>query len=133
MKLATHSFDNSDPCHQPPGRRRKDAEPRLASHLAVLCAVFLAASVYAQQADTAAEPTAPKAPQQTNAPAINVEEPDANKESKTDDWEWDSDWESKAHQGVRREAVVAIWHDAELKAEDRSEAVVAIGGSSRAL
>lgn len=133
MKLTTNPFHKPGPCLQPRSRRR-NADRGLAWFLSAICAVFLGASVYAQQADTAAtEPTAARAAQQTNSTATNAEEPDATKESKPDEWDWDWDLEGKGHQGVRREAVVAIWKNAELRAEDRSEAVVAIGGSATAL
>src|SRR5689334_1815553 len=131
MKDTTNLFHNTGRCLRPRSRRRKQANTRPAWFLSTICAVFLAASASAQQADTVpTEPTGPKAAQQTNGPAINVEETDSNKESKPGEWDWDWDSETKGSHGVRREAVVAIWNDAELRAEDRSEAVVAIGGSA---
>jgi len=101
--------------------------------VAVACGILLAASTQAQLPDTATEPTV-KAGQQTSNTTATAEEPDATKESKTDEWwNWDSDWEGKGPHGVRREAVVSIRQNAELKADDWAETVVAIGGSSTAL
>jgi uncharacterized RDD family membrane protein YckC len=99
--------------------------------VAVACGILLGASGHAQQPDAATEPTA-KTEQTTNSTTTIAEEPDATKESKPSEWDWDLDSEGKGSHGVRREAVVAIWKNAELKAEDRSEAVVAIGGSATA-
>src|SRR5882757_1325796 len=99
--------------------------------IAVVCGILLAASAQAQQAEAATEPTA-KAGQQTNSTAITAEEPDATKESKPSEWDEDFDWEGKGRHGVRREAVVAIRKNAELKADDWSDTVVAIGGSATA-
>jgi uncharacterized RDD family membrane protein YckC len=99
--------------------------------LAVACSIVLAASARAQQPDVTEQTT--KAGQTTNSTTITAEEPDTTKDSKSSEWDGDWDSDTKGSRGVRREAVVAIWNDAELKAEDRSEAVVAIGGSARAL
>src|SRR5882724_4516167 len=100
---------------------------------AAVCGVLFAITALAQP-DAATEPNATDAAKQTNA-AVNIEEPDSTKESKHEpsEWDWDDDWESKGHCGVRREAVVAIRKDAELKADDWSDTVVAIGGSATAL
>src|SRR6266481_6674308 len=98
--------------------------------ITVACGILLAASAQAQQAEPI-EPTA-KAVQQTNGTAITAEEQDANKESKPSEWDEEFDWEGKGRHGVRREAVVAIRKNAELKADDWSDTVVAIGGSATA-
>jgi uncharacterized RDD family membrane protein YckC len=101
---------------------------------AVACGVLFALSGRAQQADTTiTDPAATVTAQETNKTAVTAEEPDSTKESKpqSDEWEWDS--EARQGRGVRREAVVSIRKDAELKADDWSDTVVAIGGSARAL
>jgi uncharacterized RDD family membrane protein YckC len=97
-----------------------------------LCGVLLTSSVYAQ-AD-ATDPNEADTAKQTNA-TVNAEEPDSAKESKheSSEWDWDWDWEGKGHHGVRRESVVSIRKNAELKADDWSDTVVAIGGSATAL
>lgn len=101
--------------------------------LATICGFVIAGSAHGQQADAAAtEPTSVNAAQQTNTNTTVAEEPDATKETKHEKDEWDWDWEDTARHGVRREAVVAIRRDAELKAGDFAEAVVAVGGSATA-
>lgn len=101
--------------------------------IAFTCGLLLATSVWAQP-DTTAEPNTTITPQQTNHTTV-IEEPDSTKESKqeTDAFDWDEDSQSRGHHGVRRETVVAIRNDAELKADDWSDTVVAIGGSATAL
>jgi uncharacterized RDD family membrane protein YckC len=96
--------------------------------IALACGLLLAGSVWGQ-ADTTAEPST------TNRTTANLEEPDSTKESKhdTDELDWDDNWESRGHHGIRREAVVAIRKNAELNVGDWSDTVVAIGGSATAL
>src|SRR5436190_9436859 len=134
MKVTTSSIHKSDVCLRWRSRRCLEANSNFGRILAIAFGLLLAGSVHSQQSDvTPTDVTTTKGPQ-TNS-AINVEEADAAKASKEDSSEWDWDWDSegKGRHGVRREAVVAIWQNAELKAEDRSEAVVAIGGSATAL
>src|SRR6266498_375039 len=102
--------------------------------LAATC-VFLFGGSAMAQADDAVDPNATNTAQGTNQSAVNVEEPDSAKESKheTSDLDWDWDWERKGGNGIRRETVVAIRKNAELKADDWSEMVVAVGGSATAL
>jgi uncharacterized RDD family membrane protein YckC len=71
--------------------------------------------------------------QQTNKATNQAEDAGTQTNATPSDSEWEWDWEGTGTLGVRREAVVAIWNNAELRAEDRSEAVVAIGGSATAL
>lgn len=109
--------------------------------IAVACAWSLAASAQPQQPDASGDTN-----QQTNKAAIQAE--DAEKAGlglKSEDsttqstagasewWDSDTDWEGKGVRGVRREAVVSIRSNAELKAEDWADTVVAIGGSATAL
>src|ERR1043165_9275010 len=94
--------------------------------VASICGLLLAASVHAQ----------PDAVEPTNKAAVTVEEPDSTKESKPESSEWwdsDFDWEGKQIHGVRREAVVAVRKNAELKSDDWADTVVAVGGSATAL
>lgn len=104
-------------------------------YVAIACGVLLGTSAQAQPNATTPEPAVGQTVQQTDKPAVTVEEPESTKESKheSSEWDWDDDWESKGHRGVRREAVVSIRKDAELKADDWSDTVVAIGGSATAL
>jgi uncharacterized RDD family membrane protein YckC len=104
-------------------------------YLTVSCGVLLAASLQAQPDTVPTDPATTGAVQQTNKTTVNVEEPDSAKESKQepDEFDWDQDWQGRGHHGVRREAVVAIRKNAELKADDSSDTVVAIGGSATAL
>jgi uncharacterized RDD family membrane protein YckC len=99
---------------------------------AIAGSILFAASAQAQQAEATDQST--KAGQ-TNSIAVTPEEPDTTKDSKSNEWDndWDRDWEAKGTHGVRREAVVAIRKNAELKADDWSDTVVAIGGSATAL
>ena len=103
-------------------------------YVAVVCGVLLGASAQAQPGATTPDATDAKTAQ-TNIATVTAEAPDSTKESKHEpsEWDWDEDWEGKGHRGVRREAVVAIRKDAELKADDWSDTVVAIGGSATAL
>jgi uncharacterized RDD family membrane protein YckC len=95
--------------------------------IAVACYWSLAASAQPQP-DVSNDTT-----QQTNKATIQAEDAGTQTNAAASDSEWEWDWEGKGTPGVRREAVVAIWNNAELRAEDRSEAVVAIGGSATAL
>jgi uncharacterized RDD family membrane protein YckC/cytoskeletal protein CcmA (bactofilin family) len=109
--------------------------------LAVACSCSLAASAQAQQADASADSN-----QQTNKAVIQAEDAekarfglkseDSTAQSAlgaTEWWDSDADSEGKAVRGVRRESVVSIRSNAELKAEDWADTVVAIGGSATAL
>ncbi len=98
------------------------------------CAILIAFSAQAQPDTAAADPPTATA-QQTNRPAVNVEETDSTRESKREssDLDWDEDWEHRGGHGTRRDAIVAIRKNAELRAEDSSEMVVAIGGSATSL
>lgn len=97
--------------------------------IAIACSWSLGASVHAQQPDASND-----ANQQTNKAAIQAEDSTTQPTSGSSEW-WDSDtdWEGKGVRGVRREAVVSIRNNAELKAEDWADTVVAIGGSATAL
>jgi hypothetical protein len=129
MKVTTNSIEKSDTAG--------GAYAQMARlYLAAACGVLLAVSVHAQQPDaTTTDTTKAETVQQTNSPTVNVEDSDSTKEAKheSSEWDWDDDLESRGHHGVRREAVVAIRKDAELKADDWSDTVVAIGGSATAL
>jgi len=109
--------------------------------IAAACSWSLAASAQPQQPDAGADTN-----QQTNKAAIQVEDAEKAKFGlKSEDsttqstaglsewWDSDTDWEGKGVRGVRREAVVSIRNNAELKAEDWADTVVAIGGSATAL
>jgi len=114
----------------------KETTPKLFSRslwrnvwaIAVACSWSLAAS--AQPLPEAGNDTN----QQTNKAAIQAEDSTTQTTSASSEW-WDSDtdWEGKGVRGVRREAVVSIRGNAELKAEDWADTVVAIGGSATAL
>jgi uncharacterized RDD family membrane protein YckC/cytoskeletal protein CcmA (bactofilin family) len=109
--------------------------------IAVACSWSLAASAQPQQPDASADTN-----QQTNKAAIQAEDEekarfglkveDSTAQSTAGSSEWwdsDTDWEGKGVHGVRREPVVSIRKNAELKAEDWADTVVAIGGSATAL
>lgn len=98
------------------------------------CAVLFAFSAGAQADTPAAESPISTTAQQT-AGTVNAGEADSTKESKpgTDEFDWDEDSQSRGHHGIHREAVVAIRKSAELRADDWSDTVVAIGGSATAL
>lgn len=125
MKVTTKSNSQSGSLN-----KRISSVPRL--FVATFCAALITAAVQAQP-DTATEPNA-EAAQKTNI-TVNAEETESTNEAKHEstDWDWNWDWEGKGRHGVRREAVVAIRKDAELKADDWSDTVVAIGGSASAL
>jgi len=96
--------------------------------IAIACSWSLAASAQ-PQLDANADST-----QQTNKAAVQLEDSNTQPSSASSEW-WDSDtdWEGKGVRGVRREAVVSIRNNAELKADDWADTVVAIGGSATAL
>jgi uncharacterized RDD family membrane protein YckC len=98
--------------------------------LAIAAACSWSLGAFAQaQLDANADST-----EQTNKAAIQAEDSTTQPTSASSEW-WDSDtdWEGKGVRGVRREAVVSIRNNAELKAEDWADTVVAIGGSATAL
>jgi uncharacterized RDD family membrane protein YckC len=97
--------------------------------IAIAWSSSLVATAQPQQPEAVTEPGT-KTGQQTNSTTVSAEEPDATKESKPSEWDEDWDWEGKGLHGVRRETVIAIRKNAELKAEDWADAVIAIGGSA---
>ena len=139
MKVTTNSFNLSATFH-------KWTSDVLRLWLIAFCAAaLLAGSVQGQQADTAAaEPNATETARRTNDTAkaeeaerdrLGLQAEDTAKDSKSEASEWwdsDTDWEGKGVRGVRREEVVSIRQNAELKADDWAETVVAIGGSATA-
>jgi uncharacterized RDD family membrane protein YckC len=100
---------------------------RLNSFLLLLCGLPYIGHAQAEQPDSAAPATVTNITQQTNSSGLKVEDADSNADDY--DWYWDR-WKGP---GVRRETIVAIRKDAELKAGDAAEAVVAVGGSASAL
>src|SRR5215471_9641158 len=112
MKVTTKSFKK-------PGSLCKSSIGMLRLYVAAFCGVLLTTSVQAQPDTATTEPNTAAVQKTNTTDAVNVEDPDSAKEAKqpASEWDWDEDWEKGQH-GVRREAVVAIRKDAELKADD---------------
>jgi uncharacterized RDD family membrane protein YckC len=136
MKVTTDSFDRVEVFVRPCSDRRIYPARFLPLHigggkLAGLASIILVgAALFA----TAAHAQTDKEPNATAPLDLKVEDSDtASKTNRTDWWDSDTDWEGNEVHGVRKQTVVSIRNNAELKADDWAETVVAIGGSATAL
>src|SRR5947209_16087340 len=99
----------------------------LNSLLVLLCGLPYIGRAQAEQPDGVAPAAVTNITGQTNSSGVKADDADSN----ADDYDWY--WNQWKGPGVRRETIVAIRKDAELKAGDAAEAVVAVGGSASAL